>query len=263
MKIKLGAVIPTVQYGNLQPEFEVEADDPVVAVASLEELIQNLWDKYGEKPLVTKSGDRKLMKAFVGGEVYYDSLSHTYTNEAGEVYLSGSQYAKGKQKPFDIALMSAKVADKYKVDPKQIANIWERGGKVSREFGSTIHEALEVYGKYKSLSASVEKEYHLPNHPLLKNVVQGFYEGRGEEKAEHEVLVVDHKAKRAGCIDRLLITGPKKCIIQDFKITHKEDIEYWTDQLTFYQGILEAGGWTVEKKEIYQYSEGWKKHDIL
>lgn len=260
MKIKLGAVIPTVQYGNIQPEFEYDIDQmhPMNwAMADAEKRIQELWAKYGDRPLPINK-DLVRLTDFFGNEIDYDPLKHEYWWE-GERYLSGSEYAKQNQKPFDAVMMSAKVANKFNADPKAIAALWERSGKVSREFGSIAHEALEIYGKFKVLSDSVEKEYYVPNHPILKSIVESFYEGRGSDQAEYEVLVVDHKAQHAGTIDRLLITAPKTCVIQDFKIAHKESLEYWKDQLGFYKGIVEANGWKVLSKEIHQYNGEWRK----
>lgn len=198
----------------------------------------------------------KLLKDFFGNEIYYDEVNHIYSWN-GEVYESGSQYAKKNKKPFDAQMISNVVAKKYNVEAKDVANLWELSGKVSRDFGTNVHQALEIYGKYKSLSKSVEKEYHIPNHPVLKSIIESFFAGRDKETAEYEVLVVDHKNKRAGTIDRLLITAPKTVIIQDFKITHKEDKEYWQDQLGFYKTIVEANGWTVAGKEIYHYTDKW------
>lgn len=222
-----------------------------------------LQNQYSEKPVNFKAGKIVRKKDFFGNEIDWDEATHTYSWN-GEKYLSGSEYAKSKQKPFDPVMMSGKVADKFGVDPKEIAQLWERGGKVSRDFGTTVHEALEVYGKFKALSDSVEKEYATPNHPILRDIVQGFYEGRENEKAMYEVLVVDHKNKRAGTIDRLLLLdiAPKQCVIQDFKITHKEDKAYWTDQLEFYAGIMKANGWTVAGKEIHAYNGGWKRYTV-
>lgn len=217
-----------------------------------------LQNQYSEKPVQFKAGTTIRKKDMFGNEIDWDESTHTYSWN-GEKYLSGSEYAKSKQKPFDPVMMSGMVAKKYGADPKEIAALWERGGKVSRDFGLTVHEALEVYGKFKSLSDSVEKEYHVPTHPVLKDIVEGFYKGREDETAVYEVLVVDHKNKRAGTIDRLVLHGPKICTIQDFKITHKESLEYWEDQLSFYEGILIENGMKVRSKEIYQYNENWKK----
>lgn len=249
--LKIKAHVPTQQYGFIEisgtPEDKAE--------------IERLYNEYAESPIAFKRGTTKRLPAFVGGEIDYDEVNHIYSWN-GEKYLSGSEYASKRKKPFDSVLMSGIAAKKTNSDPLEIAKLWELGGRVSREFGTNVHQALEVYGKYQSLCKTLEKEYHIPNHPILKTIIESFYVGRENEKAEYEVLVVDHEAKRAGCIDRLLITAPTTCIIQDFKITHKEDKEYWKDQLGFYEGILKAAGWSVLGKEIHQFNIGWKKVEV-
>ena len=60
MKIELGAVIPTIQYGNIQPKFEVEAESIEAGLAIIEPQIKALYDKYSEKPLVTHTGGSRI-----------------------------------------------------------------------------------------------------------------------------------------------------------------------------------------------------------
>lgn len=245
--MKITAHVPVQQYGFI----EIEGDP------SEEAIILEAYNRYAEHPVNWKAGTTKRLKDFFGNEIDYDEVNHVYSWN-GEKYLSGSEYAKSRQKPFDAVLMSGKVAGKTGADPTEIAKLWERSGKISRDFGSTVHEALEVYGKFKSLADGLGKEYATPNHPVLKNIVESFYASHAAEKAEYEVLVVDHSSKRAGTIDRLIITAPKTCIIEDYKIAHKEDLLYWTDQLGFYQTIMEANGWTVQGRRIHQYNGEWK-----
>lgn len=245
--MKITAHIPTQQYGFIEIEGELEDRAK----------IERLYNEYAEKPIAFKQGTTKRVKAFVGGEIDYDESTHTYSWN-GEKYLSGSEHAKKNQKLFDSAMQSGKMAEKHGVKASDIADLWKMNGELSMAFGTVVHKALEMYGKYRELAIGMEKEYHISSHPLLKVAVESFYAGRENEKAEYEVLVVDHKTKRAGTIDRLLITGDKTCIVQDYKITTKDDKQYWTDQLGFYAGILEANGWTVKGKEIHKYSGKWE-----
>lgn len=261
MKIRLAAVIPTVQYGNIQPEFEVESDDPFIAMGTLEEYIQLLWVKYGEKPLNLKSGSTKRIKAFVGGEVDYDEVNHVYSWN-GEIYESGSQYAKKFEKPFDRDNISQAMAKKYNVKPEDILEMWELKARTSREFGTALHSSLELYGKYNGLAKALERDSAMHDHPVIKTAVEGFYKGRENEVAEYEVFVVDHKAKRAGQIDRLLMTE-KNCQVQDFKcnavLTPDKVRVYW-EQLKFYSEILRAAGWKTDPERIFHYNGVWKEY---
>lgn len=261
VKVKVGATIPTVTYGNLLPEFEVEADSIEEGLAIIEPKLQELWNKYVEagKELNTKNGNRKLIQCFVGGEIYYDDATHTYTNEAGEVYLSGSQYAKQFEKPFDAQRIAEAMAKKANVKTEDILAMWELNAEASKTFGTSLHAALELYGKYKDLSEALEKTSHIHSHPILKNAVESFYASH-KEKSGYEVFVVDHATKRVGQIDRLEILGDKHCRVTDFKTNG--DIEkslpvYWK-QLEFYTGIMEANGWKCEEPKIYHWNGNWK-----
>lgn len=250
--MKINAHVPTQQYGFI--ELTDLPDDPVE--------VEKAYNRYAETPIKLKSGKRKEVECFVGGSIFYDDDTHTYTNEKGEVYMSGSQYAKSLEKPFELDKVSEAIARKFNADAQAIRDMWKLKGDISSGFGTAIHAALEMYGKYDGLAQSIDKNTALHDHPVIKSAVQSFYAPRMAEKAEYEVMIVDHKAKRAGQIDRLLITGDKKCRIQDYKtnadITNKLE-SYWV-QLKFYAEILEANGWKVEGLDIFHWAGEWKEY---
>lgn len=217
-----------------------------------------------EKPKAI-SGNRKLLKAFVGGEIYYDDEAHEYTNEAGDVYLSGSVYAKSFQEPFDKERIARAMASRVEqANAEDIIAMWELKSQASKDFGNALHAALQLYEQYGKLAESLNKTTHSHDHPVLKKAVDSFMEAHKGENALSEVLVVDHEAKHAGQIDRLRIIDPnnKICRVQDFKTNVKEDKEYWTHQLKFYARILERAGWTVQGRDIFQYTDRWKEIQV-
>lgn len=260
MKYSLSATIPVMAYGNVSPTIEVEAETFEEAQAIVAPQMDALWAQYSPTPLVKPTGNRRLLKAFVGGEIYYADDTHTYTNEAGEVYLSGSQYAKQFEKPFDSNMIAGKMADKWKVSAKDIQAMWKLKSEVSTGFGTAIHAALELYGRYNGLAVQLEKTTNLHDHPVIKKAVEEFYLGKEEEKAGYEVLIVDHAKKHAGRIDRLLVLGPKKCQVQDYKTNAVLDkaklLLYWK-QLDFYSDILRSGGWEVAPPVIFHWDGEW------
>jgi len=259
-KIILRAVIPTHQYANLQPEIEVEAETYDEALAIAEGRLAQIWNKYAE-PDKKLGGERKLLKAFCGGEIYYDEVNHLYTNEAGEIYLSGSVYASTFKKPFDADKVAEMMARKYKVTPEEILAMWALKGEASRDLGNAIHRALQLEEQYRALGVTMGKD-SMHDHPILNHAVQGFYDAHKDEKAFNEVLVVDHEKKHAGQIDRLLITKRKHCRVQDFKTNANisKDLDVYWKQLEFYAEILKAGGWTVEGLDILHYNGEWKEY---
>lgn len=225
----------------------------------------NVEIEYEKLPELKPSSNRKLLEAFVGGEIYYDDDKHEYTNKEGEVYLSGSVYAKSFQKPFDAKMMAGIMAKKVeKASADDIVAMWELKSEASRDFGNAVHKALQLYEQYGELAESLNKTTHSHDHPALKKAVDGFIEAHKGENVLCEVLVVDHEAKHAGRIDRLRIidTNNKICRVQDYKTNVKADKEYWTHQLKFYARILEKAGWTVEGRDIFQYTDTWKEIQV-
>jgi hypothetical protein len=257
-RVVLKAVIPVVNYGNISPEVEVEAPSYEEALAIAEGRIRELWTKYYNKP-PNDSGSRRL-QAFVGGAINYDEAAHTYTNDKGEVYQSGSQYAESFKKPFDARAIAKKMAAKAGVEPEDIIAMWKLKGEASKNLGTAIHAALQLEEQYRALGVKLGKS-GAHEHPLLKSAVDGFISAHTGETAFNEVLVVDHKAKRAGQIDRLLIVKPNVCRIQDFKTSATiKDIETYWKQLSFYKSILEAADWIVEGLDIFHYNGKWEEY---
>lgn len=254
--MKITAHVPVQQYGFV--EIEGEPSDA--------KEIERLYNYYAETPVKFKSGNREEIKAFVGGSVFYDAETHVYTNEAGEVYLSGSQYSDTFRKPFDKVAISNLMANKVKgVDAKDIVKMWELKSQVSLDFGNSIHKALQLYEQYKGLAELLNKETHQHDHPVIKQAVDSFLVLHKGETALSEVMVVDNSAKHAGQIDRLVILDKniKICRVEDFK-TNAEmkpaDLEVYWKQLDFYGAILQAGGWKVEKPRIHHFNGVWKEY---
>lgn len=260
MRIKLGATIPTVTYGNIMPEFEVEAESIEEGLKIVEPQLRDVWNRYVEKGKELSGGNRKLVECYVGGQIYYDEQSHTYTNEAGDVYLSGSQYAQQFKKPFNKEAIAEATAKKFDANPSDIIDFWEHRSKASMDFGTAIHTAIEFYGKYEALAEVLGKN-SVHDHPILKNAVEGFLELAGRGVAVYEAMVVNHERKHAGQIDRLVILGDKHGKIQDIKtgaVMKPDDLKVYHKQLEFYDEIMKSDGWKMEPHEIYHYNGDWK-----
>lgn len=245
--------VPTQQYGFL----EIDGD-----VDELPEM-EKFYNKYAETKINFRdTGNRKLLKAWVGGEVYYDDVAHMYTNEQGDKYLSGSVYAQLGEPEFDTDSITAKMA-KNGVTPADIATMWMMKADISNGFGTAIHAALELYGKYQKYEGKLSKDYHLHDHPVIKKAVESFYKGR-KENALYEALVVDHKRKYAGQIDRVVKEGDIY-YIEDFKTNGElkpaKLTNYWK-QLSFYASIVEASGLKVGGLRIHHWNGGdWKTYE--
>lgn len=215
-----------------------------------------------EKPQIVQTGTTKREKDLFGNEIDYDTANHVYSWK-GEVYESGSQYAKKFEKPFDLQVISDKMGKKYGVNASDIRAMWELNGHTSMEFGTAIHSALELYGKYRGLAIVLERDSALHSHPVIRKAVQSFYDGRENERALYEVLVVDHANKRAGRIDRLLVNGENDYTVQDFKCNAEmkpDKLKVYWEQLGFYGAIIEANGGNAAPPQIFHYNGQWTEY---
>lgn len=274
MKVKeitVTAVIPSAQYANIQPAITVEVDDDIEEAKALAmSHIVGISQQYAEEGKAlqggTTSSNAKKVECLVGESINYDPVAHVYTNDKGEVYLSGSQYAKKFDKETDFGAIAGKMTKNHPtIETKDLVAMWKLRGEISASFGTTAHQALEMYGKYKDISEKLGKEYHLSPIPMVRKIVDDFFKGRESEKAIYEPMIVDHDRKWAGQIDRLVVTGDKKCIIEDFKTNSDmtpAKIETYTNQLSFYQKIMESGGWTVEGIRLHHLDGSWKTIEL-
>lgn len=221
----------------------------------------NVYIEYEKKRKTVRPETAELVKDIFGNEIFYDDASHQYTNALGEIYLSGSKYAEQFEKPFPKEQISNAMARKNGLGDggaKEIQEMWELKALASASFGTAIHAALELYGRFKQLAESVGKETHLHDNTVLGQAVTSFYEEHPDvSNARYECLVVDHAKKRAGRIDRIEINEDKSVYITDFKTNSdikKSLSKYWL-QLSFYAAILKANGVKVKGLKIYHYAD--------
>ena len=262
IRFKLGATIPTVQYGNIMPEFEVEADTYEEAMAIAEAQLIPFWNKHVEVGKELKTSEGKLIKGFVGGEIYYDDATHTYTNENGDIYLSSTKYAAKFAAPFDKQMIATATAKKFKVSADDVATMWELKAKISRDLGTALHEAIELRRRFQTLSETMAKETHIHLSPMVKKPVDELMELLPLGKEAIEAVVIDHANKQVGRIDLLKITGNQKCEVIDFKTGELEkNVNMYWKQLEFTANILERNDWRVPKLKIYHWNEKWELHE--
>tara|TARA_B100001245_G_C22891943_1_gene429724 strand:- start:637 stop:1740 length:1104 start_codon:yes stop_codon:yes gene_type:complete len=224
-----------------------------------------------------RSENAVLVKDFFGNEIFYNPVAHEYTNALGEVYLSGSAYASGEE--FDSEFWAKNTVDRYNLPDEvkaQIIDMWNINGEASRSFGTAVHAAIELYGKYrglakvidtdlktkkrKMLDSKTEKNSALSKIPYLRDATLKFFnKERAEEKAVYEVLVVDHEHKRAGRIDRLVIKDNGTFEVRDMKTNFKlpkKERDGYQKQLSFYADIILANGGTLGDNPIMLHH--WK-----
>ncbi|MCW2092788.1 UNVERIFIED_ORG: hypothetical protein M2328_006068 [Rhodococcus erythropolis] len=292
-KVTLGATIPTTQYGNLQPSFEMEGATVDAALDAAVLTMQRFWNLVSDKPLTLREVREVVASTAVeltcwasGSRVLFDPVAHRYS--PGE-WLSGSAFAGRYKSAFAAEYVAGQMSAKTggAATTENVLAMWAKNGEASSSFGTAVHAALELYGKYLHTSRAVKDgsdESALTKNPVLQPIVKSFFDGRDGDLAEYEVFVADPVLRHCGQIDRLLITGPRSVRVQDFKsnatLDDRETIKapfkgvvastklgaYWL-QLSFYAGILIRHGWTVEGLDIFhlQGDGSWvtHSHDVV
>jgi len=277
------ATIPTGNYANIQPEFECETFEQ-----GMEE-VKDAFKKYAVAGVEIKErsaeilGKNELLKCTLSGkECNYNDDIHKYTTLDNKPMLSGSAFAKRYSKPFEKNIILPKYAKKHGIEPEVIDAMWKIKSKASIDLGKAIHESIELFGKNKHLTqlATADKVPYLHDHPVLKHAVVDFFTERMDEFAYYEAFVMF--GGFCGVIDRLLMTGPKKCRVQDYKTNadimkgsgkllkpfhHYDGTElnkYWL-QLSFYAYICIQNGYEVEGLDIFHWNGTWTTytHDVV
>lgn len=274
------ATIPTMQYGNIQPTFDVEAPTYEQAVELGLQRMKFVWDRTGEKPLDIARGTRpapvgEILTCWASGtQVYFDPVEHVYRDSTGYKWLGGSTFAGRYKSEFAASVISKKMADKNGVNAKEILAMWALNAEASATFGTSVHAALQLRGQFAELSRAVKDgglDSALTTNPVLRPIVEAFFETRAAEVAMYECFVADGSRRHCGLIDRLVIEEDGSVWVEDYKtnaeILKAETIKapfkgivpntalgaYWL-QLSFYARILQAHGKTVNGLRIHHWT---------
>lgn len=297
-KVTISGTIPVAQYANVTPSFEVEGETHEAAVELGLRQLQAIWDRVGQKPLEidrnapTESDEAgpavkgEVLKCWASGtEVVFDPIAHTYRRGNGPKWLGGSTFASRYTKEFPAETASANMAAKHGVDSQEILDMWALNAHASATVGTAIHAALQLRGEYGGLSRRVKDgtyESALSSNPVLRPIVEAFYEGRDKEIAKCEAFVADPIRMHCGQIDRLLIEDDG-LTVEDWKTNkdvHKAESilppfkgmvpnsklgAYWL-QLSFYARILIAHGKIVKGLRVHHWTGSeWKtyEHEVI
>lgn len=287
-------VIPTGQYANIQPSFTITAETFEEAKREWLAQAQSLYAAVGKTLHLTFDGAApkgELLKCWASGtEVYFDEATHTYTSPDGKQdWLSGSSFAKRYVPEFPGEVIADKMAKKARrereeeVDSDEILAMWAKKAEVSSSFGTSLHAALELYGKYDEVSLAVKgtTESAEVANPLLAEAVRSFFRDRMRERAVYEVFVADGERRHCGQIDRLVLNADGSVDLEDYKsnadlvekkqtilapfkgLVPANNLGIYTLQLNFYRSILERHGVKVRAITIHHWDgDNWVKYPV-
>lgn len=252
-KMRVKIHVPVVQYGFIEVDGTVDDLDEMVG-------IHNKYSCEGQIK-VSESG-WEIIDTFTGEKIRYNDVLHAYTDMTGKKLMSGSEYKKRLEKPFNKDFIAPKVAKKYGISDSDVLSVWSSNAKASTMWGDSIHYAMEHYFSHKKNGCD-EKEYHVANPPLLRKIVQSF--PALEANIIPEVVVSAVKLGMVGRLDALNVIDMNKkvCRIGDYKtdadLTDAK-LDAYFDQLSFYAHIMIKHGWEVQGLDIWNICEEWTTH---
>lgn len=277
---RIGAVVPTTQYGNLQPEIILEGGTLAAMKKEGMKHIQEIWDQYGTNPLKQNKEKPEMegikfeeVLSFTGEKILWSDYLHEYRSLDNIKLTSGSTYSSLTEKPFDSALLSEKSGNSWEVDKDELAALWKINANISTDYGTTIHRALEAYMLYHKMGEIVRQKkgldynYALPKNEYLRDIVLSFVNQFGTF-TNAEVFVSDVKNRMAGQIDALNILDMKEkvCSIGDYKTNFelkKPKLKGYQKQMNFYRTALENKGWKVQSMDLFHFDgTKWNKFEM-
>lgn len=221
--------------------------------------LMKVYEEYGDQPLTKRNGSYLKIKSMTGEHIMYNDVAHKYKTLDGEELIGGSTFAKEFKKEFPRDKIAGNIAKKHGVDKEDIIKQWEMSGKVARDFGTAVHQALEYHFLFRE-----NPYYKLPKHPVLTHIITQLPVSATDNRVIPEALVSNTARHMAGQVDLVEITGKKKCIMHDWKNSGdiKKDMDSYSIQINYYAKILEFAGWTVEERIIWNYDGKWHKYVI-
>jgi len=215
---------------------------------------------------------------------------HYYKFGAQEQLLSPSTYKKRFYAPFDAQQSASRCSRSWNTPAQDLVALWSDTGKLAACFGTSIHQMLENYFKYKTIGEGIvatgkrKVNPAIPKQPLMQMVLDMFLKAdlaAKEDTIVTEALVTDVTNGLVGLADRLLVHLDGSISIEDYKIqTEIEDISSfkvpgapydslpgnkiseYTIQLNFYRHMLENTGYTVRCMRVYAFTDTWKVYNI-
>lgn len=226
--------------------------------------ITQLWLKVDVPSL--KDNTYKYVTSLTGEKVQWSEFHHSCLDMDGNKLMGGSTYATSMTPQSNFKFIAKNYAKKNNLKEKQVLDYWDSLMNVAGDYGTSIHKAMEHYGKYEPI---VGHEMALPRQRHLKQVVENFLLRSDMKNCLVEPLITDVKMGMSGWIDLLRVVGDKKIWIEDYKSAiadeakWKKNLKEYTHQLRFYGTILHNHGYTVEKLVIWHWTNGeWKDYRI-
>jgi len=162
----------------------------------------------------------------IQNEVYLRKEDHKYFDSKGKTYSSVSHVLNSVEEGFDAEKISRQVAGKGKyagMTADQVKAQWKGIGTDSANHGTSIHDALEHFGKNYEL-----KEEHTHLMPMVQSIIGDY---RPYKKVHDECVLYHPDYMIAGTADKILEINTRKNIvdIEDYKTNNRKGIVYFNE----------------------------------
>lgn len=287
-RLEIGATIPCGQYQNIQPRIELKYVEHEEGIEFGMGLIREFFAKYSERgPLVEKSAETVKVKSFNENvEIDFDPVKHQYFYN-GNRLISATSWLKQYTKPFDAHTIATACAKSWDVEADSILRMWDSNKDIAADLGKLIEAAIQHYDLYRDMGAKISEKNKKPNpampkHPILKKIVEDFIAlPTAEGEIIPQAIITDVQTLRMGIADRLIVTGDKEGIIEDYKVNIDAEVEDKNDklaapfdslpanklskyqlQMSYYADMLKKSGWNITGLNALVLDGEWKNYPL-
>ena len=228
-----------------------------------------LWLRaFSKTPLEDNSFEE--IESFTGEKVLWSEHLHICTDLDGKELMGGSTYASQFEADFDSERIAKAYAKKNGLDKDEVLEYWESLGKVSMDYGTSVHKAMEHYNKhYKTFG----HDGAMPRQPHLRVAVEAYLKVSDFENCTAEPLITDIEKGMSGWIDTLRFVDGE-VYVEDYKTnTFNTEADYrkkwpkkmktYQRQMNYYGTILQNHGYKVAGIVIWHWQNGaWQRHSF-
>ena len=213
------------------------------------------------------------------GYVMFDRVNHIYFDEEGNQMISGSKYEDMYSPDVDFSYAAKAMSKSTGIKPDMILDLWKENGNLSAEYGTAMHQGMEMYFKshqlMKQLDGAKERPHTATTYmpQAVGEVVDQYIADRDEgfaDRCSPEVFV--RYGNRCGYVDLIEQDDKQVIDLHDYKfIKQLKRVKYqhygthnkYTLQQNFYREIIEANGYKVRSMTLDIYKDGsWEKSPV-
>jgi len=187
--------------------------------------------------------------------------NHTYRHDNHQFGRSVTEVADSYMPPFPREAIANATAKRDKIEPKDVTDKWDLNAEISRDYGNSVHKAIEYY-----------LTYGLAPTQLTPVVIDFVRKWSPKGSISSEVAVYSKELDLCGTMDMFEDLGDKKCIIHDIKTNAELEkkttkmmsapfddlkatkINNYRLQLSIYKHLLELLGWEVVGMYLWHWN---------